>query len=125
MWGRNQFYFADNITVGVSSLDRAVDWYCEKLGLRRARVPAEDVDAFLVLSRDDNIGVGLVVLGPNIRPNDLEQHPILYSKNIEATRDNFTSRGITVGDLQRDSGGNQFFQFQDLDGNTIEVCVEP
>jgi len=34
-------------------------------------------------------------------------------------------RGISVGPVRSDSGGNPFFQFQDLDGNSIEVCKEP
>jgi catechol 2,3-dioxygenase-like lactoylglutathione lyase family enzyme len=125
MWGRKHFCFGDNITVGVRDLDRAVHWYQEKLGLRRADAPGDEVDALLVLSKDDETGLGLMVLGPDVGPNNFEQHPIMYSDKIEAAREDFASRGVSVGPIQKDSGGNRFFQFQDLDGNTIEVCVEP
>lgn len=125
MFGRRHFYFSDNITVGVKDLDRAIEWYQEKLGLRRGDFAGDEVDALLVLSKDDETGLGLVVFGPDVGPGNLERHPILYSSKIEAAHGEFLSRGISVGPIQIDSGGNRFFQFQDLDGNTIEVCVEP
>jgi catechol 2,3-dioxygenase-like lactoylglutathione lyase family enzyme len=125
MFGRKHFYFGDNITVGVRNLDLAIQWYQEKLGLRRADVPGEEVDALLVLSKDADAGLGLVVCGPNVGPDNFERHLILYSNKIEAAHEDFVSRGISVGPIQADSGRNRFFQFQDLDGNTIEVCVEP
>jgi catechol 2,3-dioxygenase-like lactoylglutathione lyase family enzyme len=34
MWGGKNFYFGDNISVGVKNLDLAVAWYQDKLGLR-------------------------------------------------------------------------------------------
>jgi hypothetical protein len=34
-------------------------------------------------------------------------------------------RGTAVGPIEADSGGNQFFKIRDLEGNSIEVCVEP
>jgi catechol 2,3-dioxygenase-like lactoylglutathione lyase family enzyme len=126
MWGGKHFYFGDNITVGVRDLDSAIRWYQEKLGLRRSEVYAgDDVDALLVLSKNDDVGLGLVVFGPEVGPDNLERHPILYSNKIEAAREDFLSRGVSVGPIQKDSGGNRFFQFQDMEGNTIEVCVEP
>ena len=125
MFGRKHFYFGDNITVGVKDLDRAIQWYQEKLGLRRGDFPGDEVDALLVLSKDDETGLGLMVFGPDVGPDNLERHPILYSSKIETAHEEFVSRGISVGPMQTDSGGIRFFQFQDLDGNTIEVCLEP
>jgi catechol 2,3-dioxygenase-like lactoylglutathione lyase family enzyme len=125
VWGGKHFYFADNITVGVKNLDQAVSWYRENLGLHRAANHTEEVDELLVLGKDDDTGLGIMLLGPDIGPAAFDRHPILYTKKIEAAHKDFASRGIRLGPIQTDSGGNRFFQFQDLDGNTIEVCVEP
>ena len=125
MWERKAFYFGDNISVGVTDLDRAVVWYQEKLGLRLTPLTSEDFDAFLGLAKEDEIGIALVVIPAGQTTVNVERHPILFTKSLEACRDQFASRGIQVGPLQRDSGGNSFFQFQDVEGNVIEVCIEP
>jgi catechol 2,3-dioxygenase-like lactoylglutathione lyase family enzyme len=125
MWGRKNFNFGDNISVGVRSLDNAVAWYKEKLGLRLSPLKLEDCDALLVFSKDDEIGLALVVIPAGETEVNVESHPILFTKRLEACREEFASRGGHVGSLQRDSGGNSFFQFQDADGNVIEACIEP
>jgi catechol 2,3-dioxygenase-like lactoylglutathione lyase family enzyme len=125
MWGRKSFYFGDNVSVGVRDLGRAVAWYQEKLGLRLTPLTSEDFDAFLGLSKDDDVGLALVAIPAGQTTVNVEGHPILFTKRIEACREDLTSRGIQVGPLQHDSGGNAFFQFQDVEGNLIEVCVEP
>jgi len=125
MWGRKPFYFGDNISVRVADLNRAVAWYKEKLELCLTPVSSEDFDAFLAFSKDDETGLALVKLPAGQAAVNVEHHPILFTKRLEACRDVFASRGIQVGPLQSDSGGNSFFQFQDVDGNRIEVCVEP
>jgi len=125
MWGRKSFYFGDNVSVGVRDLGRAVAWYQEKLGLRLTPLTSEDFDAFLGLSKDDDVGLALVAIPAGQTTVKVEGHPILFTKRIEACREDLTSRGIQVGPLQHDSGGNAFFQFQDVEGNLIEVCVEP
>ncbi|PYU53153.1 MAG: hypothetical protein DMG48_02655 [Acidobacteria bacterium] len=125
MWGRKTFYFGDNISVGVRDISRAVAWYEEKLGLRLTPLTSEDFDAFLAFSKDEGTGLALVAIPAGQTTVNVERHPILFSKKLEACREEFASRGVQVGPLQRDSGGNSFFQFQDLEGNVIEVCIEP
>lgn len=125
MWGRKTFYFGDNVSIGVRDVGRAVAWYQEKLGLRLTPLTSEDFDAFLGFSKDDETGLALVAIPPDQAAANVESHPILFTKKIEACRGEFVSRGIQVGPLQRDSGGNAFFQFQDVEGNIIEVCIEP
>jgi catechol 2,3-dioxygenase-like lactoylglutathione lyase family enzyme len=122
MWDRKTFYFGDNISVGVRDVSKAVAWYQEKLGLR---LTSEDFDAFLGFSRDDEVGLALVAVPAGQTTVNIERHPMLFSKKLEACREDFASRGIRVGALQGDSGGNSFFQFQDLEGNVTEVCIEP
>jgi catechol 2,3-dioxygenase-like lactoylglutathione lyase family enzyme len=125
MWGGKKFYFGDSISVGVRDLDKAIAWYQEKLGLRLTPLKSEDFSALLAFAKDDDIGVALVAIPAGETDANIEERPILFTKKIEACREEFISRGIQVRPLQRDSGGNSFFQFSDVEGNLIEVCVEP
>jgi|SRR5579864_2317366 len=125
MWGRKNFYFADNISVGVKDLGRAVAWYQEKLGLRLTPLKSEDFEAFLAFAKDDDIGLALVVIRSGESKANIPGHPILFTKKIDAAYEDFVAKGINVQPIQSDSGGNRLFRFQDLEGNEIEVCVEP
>jgi predicted enzyme related to lactoylglutathione lyase len=49
---------------------------------------------------------------------------MLFTKKIEAAYEELASRGISVGPIETDSGGNRFFRFPDSEGNEIEVCRE-
>ena len=53
------------------------------------------------------------------------EHVIFFTKNLQKAREWLIERGVTVEALASDSGANRFFRFQDLEGNAIEVCVEP
>ncbi|HEX3120295.1 MAG TPA: VOC family protein [Candidatus Acidoferrum sp.] len=125
MWGRKNFYFGDNISVGVRDLDGAIAWYEEKLGLKLTPLKSEDFDAFLAFGKKDEIGLALCLIPPGQTTANVEGHPILFSKTIEAAYEDFSSKGINVEPIQSDSGGNQFFRFRDLEQNVIEVCREP
>ena len=125
MWGKRNFYFGDNISVGVKDLDRAIAWYEEKLGLKRTPVKSEDFDAFLVFWKKDEIGLALCLIPPGQTTVNVAGHPILFTKTIEAAYEEFSSKGVNVERIQSDSGGNRFFRFRDLEDNVIEVCHEP
>ena len=125
MWGRKNFYFGDNITVGVRDLDQAVGWYHDKLGLRLTPLKSEDFDAFLSFGEKDEIGLALVVIPLKETKANIAGLPILFTKRIEAAYQDLSSRGVSVEPMQSDSGGNRFFRFRDLEGNAIEVCREP
>jgi catechol 2,3-dioxygenase-like lactoylglutathione lyase family enzyme len=125
MWGARSFYFGDSISVGVRDLNRAIAWYQEKLGLKLTPIKSEDFDALLAFDKKEEIGVALVLIPPGEMKANVEGHPILFTKKIEKAHEEFEARGIYVEPIQSDSGGNRFFRFQDMEGNTIEVCVEP
>jgi hypothetical protein len=97
----------------------------KNLGCAQRRLPPKIFDAFLEFSKDDEIGLALVVIPAGQTTVNVERHPILFSKKLEACREEFASRGIQVAPLQRDSGGNSFFKFRDAEDNIIEVCNEP
>ena len=102
------------------------DWYKEKLGLREDHTRKKDdsgrpfVD--LKIGGEDTC-VSLVELSPDAFAKD--QHVIFFTKNIDKAQGWLAERGVLVEPARADSGGNRFFRFHDLEGNTIEVCVEP
>jgi len=126
MWGVRNFSFGGgSISVGVRDVGRAITWYQEKLKLRLTPIKSEDFEALLAFDKEDQDGVALVLIPPGETKANVEGHPILFSKKLEKVREEFASRGVAVGPIQSDPGGNRFFQFPDVEGNTIEVCVEP
>ena len=84
MWGAKNFHFGDNISLGVRDLEQAIAWYQEKLGLRLTPLKSEDFEAFLSFSKDDDTGLALVVIPPGETKANVEGHPILFTKTIEA-----------------------------------------
>ena len=126
MWGRPPFSIADNCAVDVRNLATVRNWYKEKLGLHEAGKDREEDSGRpftdLHVSNDGSF-LSLVQLAPGTSAE--KRHVIFYAKNPEKTRQWLIDRGVAVQPVTADSGGNHFFQFQDLEGNTIEVCVEP
>ena len=126
MWGKPPFSIADNCAVDVRSLAAVRDWYKEKLGFHEADTDRKEDSGRpftdLCISSDDTF-LSLVELERGTSPD--RQHVIFYAKNLEKAHQWLIDRGVTVQPATADSGGNRFFQFQDLEGNTIEVCVEP
>jgi catechol 2,3-dioxygenase-like lactoylglutathione lyase family enzyme len=126
MGGKPPFSISDNCSVDVRNLAAARDWYKEKLELREANNDREEdsgrpfVD--LHVSGEDTF-VSLVELEPGAATE--KQHVIFYATNLEKANQWLATRGVAVGPATTDSGGNRFFRFQDLEGNTIEVCIEP
>jgi catechol 2,3-dioxygenase-like lactoylglutathione lyase family enzyme len=127
MWGSPPFFIPDSCVVDVRNLGAARDWYREKLRLQESHNRREDdserpfVD--LCLSKDDEACFSLVELEPGASPE--KRHNVVYAKKLEKALEWFTERGVSVESITTDSGGNRFFRFYDLDGNVIEVCVEP
>ena len=125
MWGRPPFSIGSNCAVDVRNLVASREWYAEKLGLRQSHDRKEDdsgrpfVD--LRIGNDDTL-VSLVELPPGASPED--QHVIFFANNLEKAHQWLAARGVVVDPITSDSGGNHLFRFHDLEGNTIEVCVE-
>lgn len=126
MLGKPPFTIADNCAVGVKSLDASAQWYKEKLKLRDVggRRADDSGRPFVDLSASSKDAfVSLVELAPGAVSE--KQHVIFWTKNLDKAREWFASQGIATDSITTDSGGNRLFQFYDLDGNAIEVCVEP
>ena len=73
----------------------------------------------------DSVVVYLVEIVGNARPNkSLGRPPIVFARKLADAHEYLSTRGVDVGPIQSDSGGNQFFRFRDLEGNELEVRQE-
>jgi len=110
----------------VRNLEAARDWYKKTFGWREASGEREDdsgrpfVD--LSVSNDDT---SLTLIEREAGASARSEHVIFFTKNLQKAREWLIERGVTVEAITTDSGGNRFFRFQDLEGNAVEVCVEP
>lgn len=129
MWGGPPFWIADSCAVDVRNVTAARGWYKEKLGLQEIHDRKEDdsgrpfADVCLPASRGMAGVCSLVKLEPGAVPS--KQHVVFYTKKLEKAQQWLSDRGVATEAITADSGGNRFFRFFDLDGNAIEVCVEP
>jgi catechol 2,3-dioxygenase-like lactoylglutathione lyase family enzyme len=126
MWGKPPFSIADNCALDVRNLAAAREWYKEKLGLQEAETDREEDSgrpfADLHISNYDTF-LSLVELEPGASAES--RHVIFFAGNLEKAHQWLAGRGVAVEPATTDSGGNRLFRFRDLEGNTIEVCVEP
>jgi catechol 2,3-dioxygenase-like lactoylglutathione lyase family enzyme len=126
MWGSPPFTIAGDGVIDVRNLSAAHQWYKDKLGLREAKQNREDdsgrpfVD--LHASSTDTF-LTLIELPPGATAE--KNHVILFTKNLDKTHQWLQSRGVAVEQPTTDSGGNPLFNFHDLEGNKIEISVEP
>ena len=126
MWGKPPFSIADNCVIEVRNLPAAREWYRERLGFHETDTDREEDSGRpftdLCISDDGTI-LSLVELEAGTVPG--RQHAVFYAKNLEKAHQWLIGRGVAVQPIKSDSGGNHFFNFQDLEGSAIEVCVEP
>src|SRR5580704_11143973 len=115
---------ADSFYIGVLDVESATSWHIEKLGLQE--VPAEmgDPEGCVALDFSKKDQTCIAVLGPRGKPTD-GTTPMLYASNIKKAREVLSSRGVNVGDVQKDRQGTQYFQMRDMEDNLIEVSEEP
>jgi catechol 2,3-dioxygenase-like lactoylglutathione lyase family enzyme len=126
MFGKPLFQIADNCAIDARNLSAARAWYIDKLGLSESKEIRDDDSgrpfADLCQSRSGPI-LSIVELAAGAASE--KSHVIFYAGNIEKCHKWMAERGLQVEPITSDSGGNRLFRFRDLDGNAIEVCVEP
>jgi catechol 2,3-dioxygenase-like lactoylglutathione lyase family enzyme len=126
MFGIRPFWIADDCAVDVRNLSSARSWYEKMLDLREWKTDRDDDSGrpFADLGRSRN-GPFLTILELEPGAAAAKSHTIFYAANLQKCQDWLVKRGLQVEPITSDSGGNRFFRFRDLDGNPIEVCVEP
>lgn len=125
MWGKPPFSIPDNYGIDARNLAAVRDWYKEKLGLHEAHDGREEDSGrpFVDLCISEDTFISLVELPPGASAEN--RHVVFFAKNLEKAHQWLEGRGVLVEPITVDSGGNRLFCFQDLEGNKIEVCVEP
>jgi catechol 2,3-dioxygenase-like lactoylglutathione lyase family enzyme len=108
--------------IGVHDLAAAASWYTQKLALREIEIEMDDGEGCVALGFSSDAYA--LTLGPAGKPTD-ELHPLLYATNVKKARDVLNSRGVSVGEIQKDGQGTHYFEMRDLEGNVIEICEEP
>jgi hypothetical protein len=124
-WTGKMFSSAGDVAVDVHDSAAAQRCYSEKLGLSYSSINAEDGGLELGYSAD-SVVVYLGKISGNAHPNKSpERPPIVFARKLAEAHEYLSTRGVDVGPIQTDYGGNQFFRFRDLEGNELEVCQDP
>lgn len=121
------------ICVPARDMERAVEWYCRMFRIVRViRMSSPPSPGRVELGwrgesceSDDSALVGLEEASRWTTNGLQKERPILYTKRLKKVRNDFAAKGAWVSSIQKDSGGNYFFQFEDSEGNRIEMCLEP
>jgi hypothetical protein len=122
MWGKPPFSISDNSVLNVRNLINARDWYKQSEVKMNRQEDSGRPFADLAISNDDTF----LSLRESVPAAAAEKpHVIFYAKNLEKAHGWLIDRGVSVRPITTDSGGNHLFQFEDLEGNLIEICVEP
>ena|ERR1700689_4106028 len=123
-WTKKVFSFQDSVAVDVRDIGAAQRWYAEKMGLGYSSTDVEEADLVLGYSAE-NAYLYLVKITGAERPDRKPgRPPVIFASKLAVAREYLSSRGVDVGSLQEDSGGNHFFRFRDLEGNELELCQE-
>lgn len=107
--------------IAVLDLAASAAWYAEKFGLRQSLTKFDDGQRGIELTLSEEV---FFVLGPHGLPADPDT-PMLYTSRIQKARDFLVSRGVSVGEIQRDRQNTRFFEIRDLEGNVTEIVDEP
>lgn len=126
-WTKRAFSYADGVAGDVRDIAAAQRWYAEKMGFQYSSTEMDEEEGDMVLGYSaGEIFLALVKVSGSERPDRDPHHPaIIFAKKLAAAHEYLSSRGVDVGPVQQDSGGNHFFRFRNLEGNELEVCVEP
>jgi catechol 2,3-dioxygenase-like lactoylglutathione lyase family enzyme len=118
------FTKVDTVIVRVPDLEKAMEWYEEKLGLQPGYVDLEK-EKLAIFKTGGETSFTLYELKPGEeKPTGKvpASYPIFYARDINEARRHLELRGVKVGPVQGTPGQTQWFSFWDQDGNLIEAC---
>lgn len=110
----------DTVIMRVSDIQKSIEWYTQKLGLkvlyRDERLKLAVLDTFSPTS------LTLLETDEKAQPNPRRaSYPIFRTDEIQEAHRLLTSLGVNVGELITDQVVT-YFTFYDLDDNILEVC---
>lgn len=110
----------DTVFLPVTDIERSIDWYTTRLGLKlRWHLKEHGYAALDIAEGETPMTLVQVASDQFIAP---KSEPFnFYSPNIQLTYEAFKQAGIEVSTLNED-GVVTFFQFKDPDGNPLGVC---
>jgi catechol 2,3-dioxygenase-like lactoylglutathione lyase family enzyme len=119
------FYSGGEVAIDVRDVAAAQRWYSEKLGLGYSSAIVEIDEGSMVLgyTADDPV-IYLAKISDDRPSSGPGRQTIMFARKLREAHDFLSSRGVEVGPIQNDSGGNQLFHFRDLEGNELEVCQQ-
>jgi len=123
-WTKKVFSFQDSVAVDVRDIAAARRWYAEKMGLDYSSTDVEEANMVLGYSAQNAYLYLVKVTGADRPDRTPGRPPIIFASKLMVAREYLSSRGVDVGPLPEDAGGNHFFRFRDLEGNELEVCQE-
>lgn len=124
-------FWTDSIALCCSDVAACKKWWIAAFDCKEAKAAADwdcilpsDVD--LTLPGDDVPTISLsdwaeVRQAGYERSND---HTIIFCSKLKKAHEYLQSRGTASGTIQ-DSGGTEYFEVRDPEGNVIEICKEP
>src|SRR5579862_8238136 len=125
------FSVADPIVLCCSNLQAAKQFWIDIFEGKQVRVPASwddqlPSDVALRLFGEDEPSVALSDRGEVERAGlSLSNgRPILFCSKLKKAQEYLATRGVAPGAIQ-ESGGTEFFEIHDPEGNVIEICKEP
>ena len=123
-WTKRRFSSAGDVVVEVRDVQAAQRWYAEKFGLPYSSTEVEEASMALGYSADSIVVYLVDISGSGCTDKSRRKAPIVFAKRLADAHEYLSARGVDVGPIQNDSGGNRFFRFRDLAGNELEVCEE-
>ena len=121
-------FWTDSIALCYSDVAAAKRWWMQSFGCKDVKVPADwdcrlPSDVALQLPGHDVPTIALSDWN-EVRNGRANHHPILFCRNLAKAREYLQREGAVPGPTQQ-SGGTQFFEIRDPEGNIIEICTEP
>ena len=124
-------FYTDSLSLACSNVQAEKQWWITAFGAKETKVPADwdcplTSDVALKLPGADQPAIllsdrGEIERAGYDRQND---HPLVFCSDLKKAYEYLSGRNVTAGPIQ-DSGGTQFFEVRDAEGNTIEICKEP
>ncbi|WP_075619327.1 VOC family protein [Paenisporosarcina indica] len=111
----------DTVFLPVKDTHRSIKWYKDKCGFTLRWHDVENGYAAMEIGNGKTAFTLVRTIFMEV--NKMGDHECfnLYTEDIHATHQTMLDSGVQATPIR--SGGNvEFFQFKDLDGNTIGVC---